>query len=79
VQLFLKVADGQIPSSWFLLGFCMHTLRYPEVHEHLLKEYQDGYTRVQKSFDDLRTAAKWMFSTMSIGRELDTESGEQTI
>lgn len=45
VQLFLKVATGEIPSPWFLLGFCMHELRYPEVYEHLLKEYQDGYKR----------------------------------
>jgi hypothetical protein len=45
VQLFIKVAEGAIPSPWFLLGFCMHTLRYPEVYHHLLAEYRDGYTR----------------------------------
>lgn len=45
VQLFLEVANGTIPSPWFLLGFCMYELRYPEVREHLFKEFQDGYAR----------------------------------
>lgn len=45
MQLFLRVANGDIPSPWFLLGFCMHKLRYPEVYEFLRKEYQDGYNR----------------------------------
>ena len=45
VSLFLQVAHWFIPSPWFLLGFCMIRLRYPEVYRSLFDEFEDGMKR----------------------------------
>jgi hypothetical protein len=46
VTLFLEIANWQIPTPWYLLGFCMIQLQYQEVFEHLQSEFADGMRRM---------------------------------